>query len=65
MISPTASTVIKELSLIEWKVLARLPAINGNTKALGYSGSIAGIHNNHLIIAGGTNFPDRMPWDGA
>jgi N-acetylneuraminic acid mutarotase len=31
----------------------------------GFAGAFAGVHNRHLIAAGGANFPDGvMPWDG-
>ncbi len=35
------------------------------TDAHGFAGAFAGIHNGHLLAAGGANFPDGvMPWDG-
>jgi N-acetylneuraminic acid mutarotase len=30
----------------------------------GLAGAFAGVHERHLLAAGGANFPDRMPWDG-
>ena len=30
----------------------------------GLNGSFSGIHNGVLILAGGTNFPNKAPWDG-
>ncbi len=33
--------------------------------APGMAGIIAGTHGGVMIAAGGANFPDRMPWDGA
>ncbi len=30
----------------------------------GLAGSFAGVHNGVVIIAGGSNFPDRKPWEG-
>jgi solute:Na+ symporter, SSS family len=29
----------------------------------GVAGAFAGVHNNVLLIAGGTSFPDRKPWE--
>lgn len=49
---------------INWKVAAELPAINGQSKALGLAGPAAGVHQKVLVVAGGANFPDRMPWLG-
>lgn len=31
---------------------------------LGFKGSFVGVHNDALIIAGGTNFPDAPAWEG-
>src|SRR5688572_4233240 len=31
---------------------------------LGLAGPIAGISNGALLVGGGTNFPDGMPWEG-
>lgn len=52
-----------EISL-KWKVAAVLPTSNGQSKSLGFAGAINGINKNVLIVAGGANFPDRMPWEG-
>jgi N-acetylneuraminate epimerase len=42
----------------EWKHLPPLP------DAEGFAGSFAGVSNGALIVAGGTNFPGKKPWDG-
>jgi N-acetylneuraminate epimerase len=49
---------------MQWKIAAQLPATNGQANALGFAGPVAGIHENRLIVAGGANFPDSMPWLG-
>lgn len=49
---------------INWKIAAELPAGNARERAIGVAGPVAGIHNHVLILAGGANFPDSMPWDG-
>ena len=38
-----------------------LPALPGG---LGLAGVLAGSHGGAIIAAGGTNFPDRPPWEG-
>ena len=43
---------------LEWSVPVEMPV------PLGLAGAIAGVCDNHLLLAGGTNFPGRMPWDG-
>jgi N-acetylneuraminate epimerase len=43
---------------LTWKQLAPLP------DKLGVAGAFAGVSDGALIVAGGANFPDQMPWDG-
>lgn len=49
---------------IEWKIAAELPSVNGQAKALGVAGPVVGVTNNRLIVGGGANFPNGMPWLG-
>src|SRR5687768_13631692 len=49
---------------MQWEIAAQLPALNGQPKSLGFAGPVAGVHGNILVIAGGANFPDAMPWSG-
>jgi len=30
----------------------------------GFAGAFAGVADDHLIVAGGANFPDKKPWEG-
>src|SRR6185369_2510250 len=41
-----------------WKALPPLP------DALGVAGAFAGESGGALLVAGGANFPDKMPWEG-
>jgi N-acetylneuraminic acid mutarotase len=41
-----------------WRELPAIP------DAEGFAGPFAGTHNEVLIVAGGANFPDKMPWEG-
>ena len=41
-----------------WERLPDLPDKEG------FAGAFAGVSNGALIVAGGTNFPDKRPWDG-
>jgi N-acetylneuraminic acid mutarotase len=52
----------KRRLLCKWKIVAKLPVERGQQKALGFAGPVAGVHENVMIIAGGANFPDSMPW---
>ena len=49
---------------IEWKTIAELPSFNNQSKSIGVAGPIVGVINNKLIVAGGANFPEKMPWQG-
>lgn len=49
---------------MQWKIAAQLPALSGQPKSLGFAGPVAGAHGNILVVAGGANFPDAMPWNG-
>lgn len=41
----------------------QLPEENGHEN-LGVAGAFAGVHNKAMLVAGGANFPDKMPWLG-
>jgi N-acetylneuraminic acid mutarotase len=41
-----------------------LPKSNTNTSSIGFAGMISGKINHFMIVAGGANFPDEMPWLG-
>jgi len=47
-----------------WSVVAHLPVNKKLGNQPGLAGVFAGTINNQLIIAGGANFPDSMPWKG-
>ena len=46
------------------KKIGELPASVFKEKNGGVAGAFSGIIPNKLIIAGGTNFPDKKPWEG-
>ena len=49
---------------MDWEVAATLPTDTNNNKHIGLAGPIVGVIDNELIVAGGANFPNGMPWDG-
>lgn len=53
----------KPISSIEWNIAGEIPGSNEN-KPIGLAGAISGVNNNVLLVAGGSNFPDKMPWLG-
>ncbi len=48
--------------IFEWKELSELPPIPGKKIQLGLAGAFAGVHKDALIVDGGANFPDGLPW---
>jgi cyclically-permuted mutarotase family protein len=44
---------------MNWQIIGSLPAPN-----IGVAGAFSGIHNGAMIVAGGANFPNGMPWEG-
>jgi len=56
---------IKSNQLYKWEKYLLQPNTNVPlSQVLGYAGMIGGICNNQMIIGGGANFPDLMPWLG-
>jgi len=43
---------------LKWKQLPSLP------DSQGVAGAFGGVSQNALLVAGGANFPDKMPWEG-
>ncbi|MGN6530851.1 MAG: kelch repeat-containing protein [Ginsengibacter sp.] len=58
------SSAQKPSLTIYWKKIAAVPSFNENQKSLGLAGAINGVNNDVLIVAGGSNFPDKLPWEG-
>jgi len=48
----------------DWKRLPTLPAAKGQSQQPGLAGAITGLIGDELLIAGGSNFPDALPWLG-
>lgn len=46
----------------EWGDIPSMPAESGEAEALGLAGAFVGTHNGALIVAGGANFPEGLPW---
>ena len=53
----------KEVNHVDWKTAAQLKNSDGSL-SIGFAGPINGISNEVLIVSGGANFPDKMPWEG-
>lgn len=65
MIFPFFSSAQKKQPVVlQWKIAGELSANSGGLKPLGLAGAVIGVTNDILIIGGGSNFPDSMPWLG-
>ncbi|MGQ7868628.1 hypothetical protein [Sunxiuqinia sp. sy24] len=49
---------------IEWDSLEEILVTDGNAFQHGLAGPVAGVHQNQLVLAGGSNFDGAMPWQG-
>ncbi len=58
------STAQKPVITISWKKVAVVPPSGENQRSLGLAGAINGVSNDVFIVAGGSNFPDKLPWEG-
>lgn len=50
--------------IVDWEIAAMLPAKSNEQVSLGFAGAISGAHNGKVLVAGGANFPNTMPWMG-
>ncbi|MFN4144508.1 MAG: sodium:solute symporter family transporter [Runella sp.] len=48
---------------IVWQKAGSLSA-NATSPSLGVAGAFVGVHHEAMIVAGGANFSDKMPWQG-
>lgn len=48
---------------ITWTTAATVQNADGS-RSPGFAGAINAVSNNVLLVAGGANFPDKMPWEG-
>lgn len=52
----------KSIPEVKWTNIAQLKNDNGSP-SLGFAGAINAFSNQVLMVAGGANFPDKMPWE--
>ena len=60
----TSSIPAQKKYNLRWSVAAKLPINQNLDSQPGVAGPFAGFINGELIIAGGSNFPHSMPWQG-
>lgn len=49
---------------IIWDTDIKLPSADKESENPGVAGVFSGVIGNNLLIMGGANFPDQMPWEG-
>lgn len=54
----------QEITKLEHTRLPDLPPLASQSESLGFAGMLGGAHNGVLIVAGGANFPEGVPWEG-
>ncbi|MCY1721192.1 hypothetical protein OU798_12610 [Prolixibacteraceae bacterium Z1-6] len=65
VLSVSCTTITKDMNLnVEFSNFPELIAGNGQQNQPGLAGPITGVISDYLIIAGGSNFPDSLPWHG-
>ena len=63
---PNEAIAQKQLTL-HWQLAGKLPAEAdkpAGEEHKGVAGAVIGWHNNLLMVAGGANFPEALPWEG-
>lgn len=60
---PDAKAQKTRLNTLEWRIAGSLPPADGKA-AIGVAGPVTGVHDFVLLVAGGANFPEGMPWAG-
>lgn len=63
MLMTGALSAQEKIKDVEWTRVAMLQEKDGKP-SLGYAGAINGVSNGVLLVAGGANFPNKMPWEG-
>lgn len=58
MVPTTVASAAESCAALKWSQLPPLP------DRLGVAGPFAGVSGGTLLVAGGANFPDKMPWEG-
>lgn len=64
IISPQLLAQNRHIKNIDWSIAAKIPPADQQTIARGLAGAISGTDHQVLLVAGGTNFPGEMPWNG-
>lgn len=64
MLTTDAILAQRKDGTMQWKIAGELPSSRGHERSPGFAGPVTGKHHDVLMVAGGANFPDAMPWLG-
>jgi len=64
IISPELLAQYPRVKNIGWNIAANIAPSPGQISAIGLAGAVSGTNRHFLLVAGGTNFPNEMPWNG-
>ncbi|HEX4875968.1 MAG TPA: hypothetical protein VFV31_04800 [Chitinophagaceae bacterium] len=64
MLSVADNFAQKKTPAIHWNRAGEIPPLAGQNASLGVAGPVAGVDGKIIVVAGGANFPDSMPWEG-
>ena len=59
----STSERMSNMEVLSWNTCLTLPSFNSMPNK-GIAGAFFGFSNDWLVLAGGTNFPDSVPWKG-
>ena len=62
--SAEPTTQLTRTDAVVWNDTLRLPAPSDSTVHRGLAGVFTGYADGQLVVAGGANFPEAMPWEG-
>src|SRR4051812_10332476 len=60
----TSAGALAKTTELRWNELPALPPAAGHARQAGLASPFVGAHGDVLFVAGGANFPDKMPWEG-
>jgi solute:Na+ symporter, SSS family len=62
--SSISSSQPQPVDYLQWSVHSTLPPTQAQEVQPGLAGNFAGVIGNYIMVAGGANFPEALPWEG-
>lgn len=64
LLTPAVLASARVPDRLVWDELPPVPASPGQSRQPGLASPFVGVHGNVLLVGGGANFPDALPWEG-